>query len=157
MFDSFCAGFNPRVKWHGQSVSKHFSYQLLFQQCSNTSLPQPLMTATGPTNRVLITILALGRGFVSHPAPIWCAEFSSYRKLLALLKFASSCHFINTHAHMHTGMHTPTPTHTHITGITCSESEIFYWTFLASANIPLRIAYNYSYTLILQSHKLLIS
>jgi len=131
----------------------------------HTSLPQPLMTATGPTNQVLITILALGRGFVSHPAPIWCAEFSSYRKLLALLKFASSCHFINTHTHARTRIctqacthpHRHPHTHTHITGITCSESEIFYWTFLASANIPLCIAYNYSYTLILQSHKLLIS
>ena len=120
-----------------------------------TSLPQPLMTATRPTNQVLITIVALRWGFISHHAPTWCGKFSSYRKLLALLRYASSFHFINIHTCTHA--HTHTHTHTYKTGISCSESEIFYWAFPASTNIPLRIAYNYSKTLILQSHKLLIS
>lgn len=122
-----------------------------------TSLPQSLMTATGPTNQVLITTVALSWGFISHHEPIWCAKFSSYRKRLALLRYASSFHFINIHAHTQANTHARALTHTHTTWISCSESEIFYWTFPASTNIPLCIAYNYSTTLILQSHKLLIS
>jgi len=88
-------------------------------------------------------------GLHISPCPIWCAKFSSYRKLLALLRYASSFHFIK--------IRTRTHAHTHTTGISFSEYEIFYWTFPASTNIPLRTTYNYSKALILQSHKLLRS
>jgi len=83
-----------------------------------TSLPQPLMTAIGPTNQVLITILALRWGFISHPAPIWCAKFSSYRKLLAL----KVCKFIPFYKHTWTHVRAHAHTHTHI--------HIYNWNIL---------------------------
>jgi len=115
MFDSFCAGFNPRVKWHGQSVSKHFSYQLLFQHA-------PHFSATAPDDSNWAN--QPGTYHNSGPWPglrippcthLVCRVFILQKTsgFVKVCKFMPFYKHTRTHEHMHTRTHTPTPTPTH--------------------------------------------